>query len=127
MSIAKILTSFLTLFSLFLEIILAVFGGGETPVEPPSTTEPPTSVTQPSNPDSDNVDGKFVFTTYGWGHGVGMSQDGAIQMAKDGKNYEEILLNFYTGTTIKPKSNKPIFARIARATTSAIPYAAYIA
>ena len=94
MSIAKILTSFLTIFSIFLEVILALFGGGEAPpVEPPTTTEPPTSVTQPSNPDNGNGEGKFVFTTYGWGHGVGMSQDGAIQMAKDGKNYKEILLN----------------------------------
>lgn len=108
MSIAKILTSFLTIFSLFLELILALLGGGgETPVEPPSSTEPPTSVTQPDTPDNGTDEGKFIFTTYGWGHGVGMSQDGAIQMAKDGKNYREILLNYYTGTSIKNDTNTP--------------------
>lgn len=102
-SLTKILTTFLTFFSLFLDLILALFGGsgGEAPV-PPTTDEPasPPSISEPS-------DGKFVFTTYGWGHGVGMSQDGAIQMAKDGKDYEEILLNYYSGTTVKTDSSTP--------------------
>ena len=112
MSIAKILTSFLTIFSVILELFLSILGGGgETPVEPPSTTEPPTSVTQPGNPDTDYGKGKFVFTTYGWGHGVGMSQDGAIQMARNGSNYEEILLNYYTGTTVKTDESTPTHIR----------------
>ena len=33
--------------------------------------------------------------TKGYGHGVGMSQYGANGMAKEGKNYEEILTYFY--------------------------------
>lgn len=36
----------------------------------------------------------------GFGHGVGMSQNGANELAKKGKRYEEILLIFYPGTSI---------------------------
>ncbi len=45
--------------------------------------------------------GEFLFTTYGYGHGVGMSQLGAEQIAKSGKSYKEILQHYYTGTTVK--------------------------
>jgi N-acetylmuramoyl-L-alanine amidase len=36
----------------------------------------------------------------GYGHGVGMSQYGASQMAKDGKNYKDILSFYYPGTSL---------------------------
>lgn len=36
----------------------------------------------------------------GYGHGVGMSQWGADAMAKNGKNYNEILTHYYQGTVI---------------------------
>lgn len=39
--------------------------------------------------------------TYGYGHGVGMSQWGANGMGKAGKNYKEILKHYYTGVEIK--------------------------
>lgn len=42
-----------------------------------------------------------VFTTRGFGHGVGMSQYGADAMAKDGKNWREILEHYYSGCDIK--------------------------
>jgi len=42
-------------------------------------------------------DGKILFTTYGYGHGVGMSQYGASFLAEDGKNYHEILRHYYQG------------------------------
>ncbi|MEH2959893.1 SpoIID/LytB domain-containing protein [Candidatus Merdisoma sp. JLR.KK006] len=38
----------------------------------------------------------FRFQGGGYGHGVGMSQNGANGMAKEGKGYEEILHFFYT-------------------------------
>ena len=38
--------------------------------------------------------------TVGKGHGFGMSQWTAQEMAKDGKNYEEILQFFYEGTEL---------------------------
>ena len=44
-----------------------------------------------------NFDGiEFVFTVRGYGHGVGMSQQGANLMAKEGSTYEEILKHYYT-------------------------------
>ena len=42
----------------------------------------------------------FIFTVRGYGHGVGMSQTGAIAMSKEGKNYAEILKWYYTGVDI---------------------------
>lgn len=42
----------------------------------------------------------FIFTCYGKGHGVGMSQYGAEHMAQTGKTYKEILAHFYPGTKL---------------------------
>lgn len=39
----------------------------------------------------------------GFGHGSGMSQNGACQMAKEGINYEKILKKFYSGIDIVKK------------------------
>jgi len=44
---------------------------------------------------------KVTFNVKGYGHGVGMSQYGANYMAKDGKDYKEILTTYYQGTEIK--------------------------
>ncbi len=46
-------------------------------------------------------DGVFTFTTYGYGHGVGMSQIGANLYAKNGYTFDQILTHYYTGVTIK--------------------------
>ena len=46
-------------------------------------------------------DGQFTFTTYGYGHGVGMSQQGADYYAMLGWDYEEILTHYYTGTIVR--------------------------
>lgn len=44
---------------------------------------------------------KIKFSVIGYGHGVGMSQTGADAMAKQGKNYEEIIKHFYTNVEIE--------------------------
>ena len=41
------------------------------------------------------IDNNVKITTRGSGHGVGMSQYGANGMAKEGKNYQEILTHYY--------------------------------
>jgi stage II sporulation protein D len=41
-----------------------------------------------------------IFTTKGYGHGVGMSQYGANGMAKEGYDYKDILEHYYTGVKI---------------------------
>lgn len=44
----------------------------------------------------------FIFTTYGYGHGVGMSQMGAHGYATyAGWDYKEILEHYYTGAVVK--------------------------
>ncbi len=43
---------------------------------------------------------KFIIITFGYGHGVGMSQCGANYMAKQGKNYKEILAWYYPNTKL---------------------------
>ena len=43
-----------------------------------------------------------TFTTYGYGHGVGMPQNGANLYAKnDGWTYDQILTHYYTDTEVK--------------------------
>lgn len=43
---------------------------------------------------------ELTFTVYGFGHGVGMSQNGASLLAENGKSYREILEEYYTDTNI---------------------------
>jgi len=45
----------------------------------------------------------FVFTGKGWGHGVGLAQWGARNMAVQGKTYQDILTYYYTGVAIGPR------------------------
>ncbi len=47
------------------------------------------------------IKGDYVHIyTRGYGHGVGMSQYGALGMAKEGYTYHEILTHYYTGVEI---------------------------
>ncbi len=43
----------------------------------------------------------FYFSGVGWGHGVGMSQYGAKGMAEAGFSYRDILLHYFTGTSLE--------------------------
>lgn len=43
----------------------------------------------------------YTFTGKGWGHAVGMSQEGAIGMGKAGIKYDDILTHYFTGTKIQ--------------------------
>lgn len=45
--------------------------------------------------------GTVNFSGFGYGHGVGMPQDSAVEMAKQGSTYDEILEYYYTGVEIK--------------------------
>ncbi len=42
----------------------------------------------------------YEFETYGYGHGVGMSQNGANILSQNGKSYEEILSHYYKGSEL---------------------------
>lgn len=43
----------------------------------------------------------FIFTGHGLGHGVGLSQWGAVGMAEQGATFKEILAHYYPGTEVK--------------------------
>jgi stage II sporulation protein D len=46
------------------------------------------------------VGGRFVFAGKGVGHGVGLCQTGAAEMARQGKRYREILAFYYAGASV---------------------------
>ncbi|OGR50962.1 MAG: hypothetical protein A2049_03655 [Elusimicrobia bacterium GWA2_62_23] len=46
------------------------------------------------------VKGGYEFAGRGWGHGVGMCQEGAKYMALKGRPYKKILRHYYPGVTI---------------------------
>ncbi|HEX8949854.1 MAG TPA: SpoIID/LytB domain-containing protein [Dissulfurispiraceae bacterium] len=48
----------------------------------------------------------YIFEGKGYGHGVGMCQWSALEMAKEGKTYKEILSTFYPGTTLEVYENR---------------------
>ncbi|WP_078550159.1 hypothetical protein [Litchfieldia alkalitelluris] len=57
-------------------------------------------------PEVDNKTKEVVgFKAYGggWGHGVGLSQTGAMGMAVKGYTYEEILKHYYQGIELEKK------------------------
>ena len=56
--------------------------------------------TQTIHIDIPESSGNFVFNGRGYGHLVGMSQNGANSMAKAGFTYDDILKHYYTGTEI---------------------------
>ena len=43
---------------------------------------------------------QIIFAGEGYGHGVGLSQWGALAMAREGKNYREILSHYYPDTQL---------------------------
>lgn len=62
----------------------------------------------------------WVLHGAGWGHGLGMSQYGAWEMAKAGKTAKQILATYYTGTTYDAVTdNQVINVNIVYSTTSA--------
>ena len=50
--------------------------------------------------DIEEKEGGYLITTRGYGHGVGMSQYGANEMAKQGYNYKEIINHYYQNTEL---------------------------
>lgn len=49
----------------------------------------------------EKVNDKIVISTVGYGHGVGMSQYGALGMALEGYGYQDILKYYYNGANVK--------------------------
>lgn len=84
------------------------------PTTRPSTTEkttvkPTQKPIETTTRHSSSKTGTFVFTVYGYGHGVGMSQNGASEYARRGWTYKQILLHYYNnpGISLVKDSNLP--------------------
>jgi stage II sporulation protein D len=52
----------------------------------------------------ERVENGWLFTVHGYGHGVGMSQYGANEMAKNGSSCYDILKHYYSGITLESLS-----------------------
>lgn len=82
--------------------IRSVFGGSGYQIEKQDGTVINSSKLLPSaffeiTLEEDN----FIINGGGYGHGIGMSQNGANEMAKLKMNYKEILKTFYVGVEVK--------------------------
>lgn len=78
------------------------------PVPPGGTGGPPQPPGQPAEPEvvaylvgRRLLPARIYFVGSGWGHGVGMSQYGAKNLAQRGHNYQQILQYYYRGTTLQ--------------------------
>ncbi len=49
-----------------------------------------------------------VITGHGWGHGLGMSQWGALGFARHGWSYDRILAHYYRGTTLEQRPSPTV-------------------
>lgn len=60
----------------------------------------------------DYIPVKFLVKCIGTGHGLGLCRCGALEMAKSGRDYQEILKYYYTGVYLgkmeKPDSDRPL-------------------
>jgi SpoIID/LytB domain protein len=55
------------------------------------------------------VPSEWIIIGSGWGHGVGLSQYGALGQALDGKSWQDILTHYYPGSTLNDtQSDKQI-------------------
>lgn len=107
-----------TLFTVASDAQATLLGAGGSSVAQPSllgdviqSASGTTTITQASGPLALLGSGgatktlALIPTTYtlsgkGWGHGVGMAQEGAKYMADKGSPWQEIVLHYYTGVTI---------------------------
>lgn len=64
------------------------------------------------------ANGAYTVTGHGWGHGIGMSQEGAMGAAKQGVTYDKILSFYYPGTTLSPATVNNLTVTVSGAVAS---------
>jgi stage II sporulation protein D len=72
-----------------------------------------TASAQPPPPTAVPGEALFVVSGRGWGHGVGMSQYGALGQATEGRTYDEILSHYYSGTELGRSGKKEVRVLLA--------------
>jgi SpoIID/LytB domain protein len=68
----------------------------------------------------------LVIEGAGEGHGVGMSQDGAVGYASHGATYQQILAHYYTGTTIGAAAPTTVVKVLVGAKVKRVPLERYV-
>jgi SpoIID/LytB domain protein len=68
----------------------------------------------------------LVIEGAGDGHGVGMSQDGALGYARHGWSYQAILAHYYTGTTLGQAPAKAVIRVLVGSRVQAVPIERYV-
>lgn len=95
------------------------YASGGTPVEPPPPPVPDPVVTETTVDSA--IPSAFTFAGSGWGHGVGMSQYGALAMARTGSTAAQIVQHFYTGTVVAAQQDSQMVqVSIGKGETSAL-------
>ena len=84
--------------------VFSLLGNLRSETDDEEKGEDKTSTTEAT---TESEQGKFVFTVYGYGHGVGMSQRGAMALANKGWNCNRILCHYYQGVTLMVDKNTP--------------------
>ena len=72
--------------------------------KPSQSNQSNSAASRPSNKYGYSIEkagNDFIFYGRGWGHGVGMSQWGAMAMAEQGYTAEKILAHYYPGTSVR--------------------------
>jgi stage II sporulation protein D len=91
---------------LFLVSLAAVFLVASATAAPRDRVQTPTLCPRCAPP-------VFVITGRGWGHGVGLSQYGALGYARQGAGFKEILAHYYQGTELTQAPVKRIRVLLA--------------
>ena len=66
-----------------------------------------------------SVPNEWIIVGSGWGHGVGLSQYGALGQALDGKSWQDILAHYYPGTNLSDSpSDKQITVGLSQDKTA---------
>jgi stage II sporulation protein D len=91
---------------LFLALLAAAFVAASASAAPQRRAQAPEVCPRCAPP-------VFVITGRGWGHGVGLSQYGALGFAREGSGYEEILAHYYQGTELTDAPVKRIRVLLA--------------
>lgn len=55
----------------------------------------------------DSIDNNIILYGHGYGHGVGLSQEGTIRMVEMGISYDSIIRHYYTGAQIHHDTTAP--------------------
>ena len=66
------------------------------------------------------LDGTLTVTGHGWGHGIGMSQYGALGGARAGATAEDIVRFYYSNTTVGAIAGDMVRVRVASLGTAIV-------